>query len=358
MNRVLNTNKIQLPASILSASASATGSSYSRLKDALRSKTWRSLTGWTIVAGLNDKIDFNRGGAKVATLTAGTYTSSALATHIIARLEAADATPVWACTYSGTTFKFTISSDLAFTLLWGSGANAAANCATDLGWAKSDTGSSTSQVATNASYTSKAWVKANMVSAMAATAGIVINHGSATGTYTLQGNSSDAWTSPSFTQVLAGDANIRIAFFAQQTLQWWRLLIDDCGNPRGYSEIGVWYVGTYTEAAKDFGPAWTKQLIPQNEPVYAISGAHFVDEKVDRPAWSAISWPGTSVAERDSLMAAFAVVPKGVPFFFAFDAVTTPTATEYVMLGDAASYTHLEGTYFTIDLPTLLGVLG
>ena len=361
VNRILVTNRVQAPATVLTASSVLGSAPVAWLKDQLRSKTWRSAIGWTIVAGFNDKIDFNRSGVKVATLTAGTYATGAdLAAHIVARLEAADATPVWACSYSGSTFKFTISSDLSFTLLWGSGANTGTACHKDLGWAASDTGASTSQVATNAAYTSRHWVKADLGSALAVRAGIAVNHNAgAGGTFTLQGNATDAWTAPSVTQALAGDASIRIAFLgADQTYRYWRLLIDDCGNALGYGEVGVWFAGPYTQPSASFAEGWGKIPQAQNSVGFTKSGAHFVDVYPERPVWTPIGWRGLTAAQRDAIMNAFASVSTGVCFFFAFNAVDAPTATEYVFLDQPISFKNTAGMLYIVEAPTLLGALG
>jgi hypothetical protein len=99
----------------------------------------------TISAGVNDKIDFNRGGVKVATIAAATYYSAALlAAAVVTALEAADATPVWACSVSATG-RVTISAGAtSFTLLFSTGANAATSARHVLGFGVVDTASATS----------------------------------------------------------------------------------------------------------------------------------------------------------------------------------------------------------------------
>ena len=357
--RLCVTNRVQAPATVLTASSAATGSPASRLKDQLRSKSWRSAIGWTIVAGVNDKIDFNRGGVKVATIAAGTYATGALlCTAIVAALEAADATPVWAASYSGSTFKFTISSDLAFTLLWSTGANTLTAPHKDLGFAVADTGSATSQTGANAAYTSRHWLKADLVTAAEVLGGIVVNHNSgAGGTYTLQGNATDAWGAPTVNQVLAGDANIRIAYIATQTLRYWRLVIDDPGNALGYGEVGIWFAGPYTQPTVSYAIGFTKQWEELSEVTVAISGAHFRDEKARRPTWG-LAWSEILEADRAALAAAFALVPAGRCFFFSFDAIATPTDTEYGFLVEGVSETLTSGLYFDVALPTFAGALG
>jgi hypothetical protein len=352
-------NRVAAASAVLTASDAQAAAPVAWLKDQLRSKSWRSAPGWTIVAGFNDKIDFNRGGVKVATLTAGTYATGAdLAAHIVARLEAADATPVWACAYSTSTFKFTVSSDLAFTLLWGSGANTGTACHKELGFAVSDTGSATSQVGANAVYQSRHWLKADFGSALAVQVGIVVNHNAgASGTFTLQGNATDAWTAPTVSQALAGDAAIRIAFIATQTLRWWRLVVDDCGNTLGYSEVGIWNVGPYVQPTISYAVGFARRWEELSEVTVTPSGAHWQDERPRRPVWS-ISWSEIPEADRASLAAAFALVPKGRNFFFAFDAVTTPTATEYGFLADGVSEAITSGLYYDVPVPAFAGALG
>jgi len=360
MNRLMATNRIQAPATFLTASSAGVGSPVSRLKDQLRSKSWRSAIGWTIIAGFNDKIDFNRSGVKVATIAAGTYATGALlATAITAALEAADATPAWLCSYSAGIFDF-LAVGFPFTLLWASGANTLTACHKDIGFAVADTGSSTTHTGASAVYQSRHWVKADLVVAAEVLASIVVNHNLTTdGVISLQGNATDTWTAPTVDRVMPGNTTLRIDFPPTNTLQWWRLLIFDCANPLGYSEIGVWFLGPYTAPAKDFGPNWEKRPQSQNQVTFAISGAHFTDQKTERPVWAAIAWPGVTLAERDILMAFFATAPVGIPFFFAFDAVASPLLTEYVMLGEAAGYSHVEGPdVFLLSIPTLVGVLG
>jgi hypothetical protein len=362
--RLLVTNRIQAPATVLSASSAATGSPVSRLKDQLRSKSWRSAIGWTFGSSCNDKLDFDRGGVKVATLT-GTYATPALvAAAVVAALEAADATPVWACSYDGGAKTFTISADVAFTLLFGTGANLVRSVAIDLGFAASDTGSATSHTAGSVSYQSRHAITADLGAAASVTAAIVINHNSgAGGSYTLQADAAslaavgyaDAAT-PDFSQVLSGDASIRIAFFSDPNRRYLRLLISDVQNTLGYSEVGIWFAGPYTQPSISYGIGFTKVPEELSEVMVAIGGAHFQDEKPSRPTWS-LSWLEAPEADRAALAAAFALVPKGRCFFVSFNADTTPTDTHYVWLSEGVPERLTSGLYF--DLPVVLqGALG
>jgi uncharacterized protein YaiE (UPF0345 family) len=96
-----------------------------------------------VVTALNNKIDFDEGGAAlVGTVTAGTYTGATLATAIAAALNGAVGKALtYTCTYSATTEKFTIAAGSNFTLRWNTGANKAIDISNLIGFL--DTANST-----------------------------------------------------------------------------------------------------------------------------------------------------------------------------------------------------------------------
>lgn len=62
---------------------------------------------------------------------------------------------------------------------------------------------------------------------------------------TLQGNNTDSWGSPSFSQTVEWDSAIIIHNFTQATYNYWRVVItDDDTGTDGYIEIGLLYLGT------------------------------------------------------------------------------------------------------------------
>jgi hypothetical protein len=87
------------------------------------------------------------------------------------------------------------------------------------------------------------------------------------------------------------------------------------------------------------------------------SGAHWQDERPRRPVWS-LHWSEVLESDRAALAAAFAFVPKGKCFFFTFDAVTDPTATEYGWLAEGVEETLTSGLYFDVPVPVFSGALG
>lgn len=84
-----------------------------------------------VISGVNDKLDFGEGSAKVATLSAGRYSPSGLAAEIQSKLRAAG-TKLYVVSYSGS--KFTISAPSSFDLLWLSGANSATSIGYNIGY--------------------------------------------------------------------------------------------------------------------------------------------------------------------------------------------------------------------------------
>ena len=88
--------------------------------------------GFTIVSGYNDKLDFNDGAVKAATIAAGVYTGESLATAIAAALNALSSG--WTCTFSRATLLFTISRAGSFGLTFDGGANSATNIGPTIGF--------------------------------------------------------------------------------------------------------------------------------------------------------------------------------------------------------------------------------
>lgn len=82
-----------------------------------------------VIDSTNDKIEFIKTGSTVltSTLSHGSYTPSALATHVGTVMTATAAGPTITCSYSSVYRKFTLSSDLAgatiFTLAFATGTN-------------------------------------------------------------------------------------------------------------------------------------------------------------------------------------------------------------------------------------------
>ncbi len=259
--RLLYTNAVMNPGYTLTVSSEDSGAPRSWLRNEARGQRWRSKLGWNIIAGVNDAIDFNRGGVKLAEVAPGNYpTGAALESAIGTALEAADAPPVWVTDYNASHLFGIGAGATSFDLLFGTGANKARSIAKDLGYTETDKTGGTAYYGEAASYKSREWIKLDCGLAVPITAGILLDHNlGAGGTVKAQANATDAWGAPSVNQTLAGDSIIRIGFFAGGSYRYQRILIDDVtANTLGYSEAGIAYLGSYTEPSVTYSCEYEK----------------------------------------------------------------------------------------------------
>lgn len=121
------------------------------------------------------------------------------------------------------------------------------------------------------------WIKVNLGSAKSIAAlALVSSNLRASATITIKANSSDAWGSPPFSQVLtpwdASATGVLIAFLSSaQTYQWWRVDLADAGHPDGYLQVGVCALGPVLDllvAPNDM----TFELVDPSPVDYAPSG--------------------------------------------------------------------------------------
>jgi hypothetical protein len=329
-----------------------------RVKDPAPGAVWRSKSGWNISASFNDKLDFTEAGnARVATLAAGNYATGALlAAQIQTAMNAAPGhTNTYTVTYDGSTTKFTIAratgSD-AVVLKFGDGANLATSVHLDLGYTSTNKSGDTTYTAENVAFKSREWVKTQLTVAAAGSFACAVNHNmSASGTATLQANASDAWTSPSFTQLLdvlaTEPIGLRLKFFSAQTFAWWRLVLSDVQNSAQFTELGMFHVSGYVEPAIDFRTPWEEERDELSTIGYADQGASYTDEKPSRLLWP-LTWPALTAGEKVNFDNWLNFVKKGKPFFFAFEPTSNPSFTRYVQLRDDASWRKVPPDYWTL----------
>jgi hypothetical protein len=358
--RIAYTNLVTAAASVIVPSSEETSLPRAALTRPLTSDRWRSKTGWTIVTGENDKIDFDRVGPDSATIAAGTYATGALlAAAIVTALEASDAVPVWACSYSAVTFKFTISSDLAFELLFGTGNTFfESSIHPDLGYTSTDKASAVSHVGEAVAYQSRHSINVDLGAATAFTSGIVYGHNvSTSGTVTLHADATTmvgVYLGPEtgdvdFIQVLAG-TDTRVAFFASQTLRYLRLVISDVQNSTGYGELGVWFAGVYVSPSTPQSVEESKAFAQLSETLVAAGGANHHVARTRRTEW-ALKWKTNSSADVAIFEALDLAMPAGRNFFLSFDATDNPTtSTVYGYLTEGIVQHRNDGALYVIPV--------
>jgi hypothetical protein len=202
-------------------------------------------------------------------------------------------------------------------------------------------------------YQGRHWVKVDLLTAMAATTGVVLDHnaGASGGTFTIEGNASDGWTAPTFSQALTGDTEKRLAYWATQSFRYWRLVIDDVANAAGYSEVGKWSLGVYVAPGFCFSEQFVKVLEPLTEIGYGTHGSHYPDSRPTRWVWS-LDWSQVPEADRLLFEALVYSLDVGDDFFIAWDPVGAPTDIWYVFRRDPFSVAMVNPSpYWNIPFP-------
>ncbi len=248
----------------LEASSEEVGFPVTALKDQQRQDFWRSALGWTVVSGFNDRIDFDRGGVKVATITAGHYATPGLyAAAIVVALEAADATPDWSFSYNPASAVFTIATLAhSFTLLFSTGANVATGRSAhrDMSFAQADLASiANSRTGSNTAYQSRHRIRATVPTDArpdGITVGGVLEHNFSTNPAThkvrLRMFSDSAYTTlvadDDFNTVNPDDTEgLRRLYVTDANVDYVELLIEDQANADGYAELGVLWLSAFIE---------------------------------------------------------------------------------------------------------------
>lgn len=225
------------------------------------SLAWRSRNGsgsgnglFTITAASNDKIDFDEGGAELtATLTAGSYTGTSLATEVKTQMDAAGGT--YTVSYSESTGKFTIARAAGnFTLRWQSGTNTAKTAGVTLGFnvAANDTGADT-YTSDYARYHSQEYLTFDLGAASIYNSIAIINHNlSASATITLYGADDAAFTTNLVTDSLTYNAASLYEYLGTaRTKRYVKLHISDPANSSGYVSVGTIFLGYYFDLDQD-----------------------------------------------------------------------------------------------------------
>jgi len=109
----------------------------------------------------------------------------------------------------------------------------------------------------------------NLGSAKLVTAALLYDHNlTDSATVTLEGNASDSWGAPSYSQALTVAELTPIIEYLSETYQYFRVVISDSTNTDGFIRVGGLYLGTYTEldsfngdwgSTEDFSEIGTEQ---------------------------------------------------------------------------------------------------
>jgi hypothetical protein len=365
-NRLMDASMVYLPSSEEAQLPAE------HLRDQLRQAVWQTQGPWVITED-NRRIDFDRGGVKVATIALGTYaTGTALAAAIVTAMEAADSLPVWGCDYNvAATDKFRIrdagGAPLSFVLLWSTGANAYRSIGPDLGFDVADSASVTTTTSDNDAYQSRHFIVFHQSdgSDIAASAAILLEHnfdipGSAgvRSMVTIQGNATNDWSAPTFSELFADLTSATptldpcpLVFSTPQTFAYWRLVIDDVQNPDGFAQLGILYLGIYTEPSVCCSESlkFTQQDFSQG--ANSISGSGFTSAEPDRETFGLEYSDIPDASSNETKIDALRATRVGLNFFFQFDSNDAATLFYVSKVAGAGKQCIAGGTQWTYDIP-------
>lgn len=203
------------------------------------------------------------------------------------------------------------------------------------------------------------WLKFDQGSAVQITCiGLFNFNFTSSATITLEGNASDSWGAPTYSQALSlvtdSDSVVlkRLVFFLDETFRWWRITFADAGNSDGYLQIGRVAAGIYYEPPRDIRGNYrfrgadpsVRDRVP-GAYVPAVSRRRF--RTVD------VSFPYITQAQNDKLFAIFSKIGNEQPLIVSVN--PTGRATEdsmYCTLETDLPMAHTLVSHFDVALLT------
>lgn len=273
----------------LSADSAQPAWPVSRVRDQSPGRTWRSKTGWTVVTGWNNRLDFHEvGGDRAAVIAAGNYpTGALLAAAIQTAMNAVAVSNTYTVSYSGTTHKFTIAGTGSFSIEWQSGPNTLLTIGKDLGFivGSDDTGGTT-YTADGEAYQSRHYVVADFGAAtLVEFAGIAGPLGGSA-TFTVGASDSSALAAVLGVDLLAsmyGGDRQQFSTEATGEYRYWAIIVDDVGNEStSNAEIGVVWFGRVFTPSTGISPGLGLPSEPLDDLAYSAAGSHFRFKRATR----------------------------------------------------------------------------
>lgn len=258
-----------------------------------RSKVWKPAGNFEIDA-TNNEIYINDGSDLTVSLTAGAYTYTTLASHIQTQLNASSSN--WTCTYSSTTFKFTINRTSGTAVLR---LSQTTNAAWDvLGYVGNlDRSTAPFPADEQRNHTSE-WVKCDIgVNQLATFIGVIPGIDeqfslSSVATIKLQANNIDLWTSPPVDITVTRSDYGCLKFLdddVSSAYRYWRVKFVDRTNTLGPEGIKFpyIYVGDHkTIANSNIARGYGRELVDQSNQLQSENGTLFVET---RPRFMTVS---------------------------------------------------------------------
>lgn len=333
-----------------------------------RSKVWRSNGYWEITSSNNGIVFYETAVTPLtASIAVANYTSTAtLLTAIKTALEDAGGS-TYTVTVSGTTNKIIIASNGAggggiFSLIW---TDVGSTAASILGFdTASDMTGALTYTADVLKISTGEWFKWDMGLSSLPHSVVIIGPRnsplkiSPSATLTLQGNETDVWSAPTYSQALTYDDSAIALFDSDglhtEALRFWRLSISDNSNPLGFVEIGSIFLGR--ALAPTYGRPqfpYNYELIDRSPIIFSEGGQTFSDIR-EQTAEFNIEWLGLRKTDVESMVDFFADVGTSRPFFVLLDpdaafSSNFKKSLRYVKFADAPQFVLLSPNNFRMQ---------
>ena len=334
-----------------------------------RHKVWRTNGYWEITTANRGIVFQDQAGVNITVnIATGEYES---VTDFLAAVDTAlegGGAANYTVTQNSTTGKIVITSDLSggatvFRLMTTSASFTAASI---MGFdtATDKTGASTYTADTLKIHTSE-WLKWDLGTAINPEAFVICglrNEAiklSPTATIKLQGNSTDAWTSPAYDQTLTYDEAMIIISdpdgLHTSGLRYWRLYIVDASNSNLYLELSIAFLGsvlTTTQGAIQF-PYKEKFVDPSSK--IKTEGGHVIPMKREKTRQITVEWNNLNTSENEDLRDMFEEVGMTKPFFISLDpdevfSSSLERHVFYVLFDDEPDSSLITPGIFTTDM--------
>lgn len=361
--RICQNNQAAAQGAVLTASSNVSGFPVANVIDIKRSKKLIFAGNFDITTA-NQLLYINDGTNRTVTLTVGSYASGALmAAQVQTQLNAVSSS--WTCSYSMTTFKFTIGRtsgtstirlSQTTTSAWSTlGYFGSVDVSAGTGLAADGQRNHTSEKITVDLGVAKL-INAFHLMGAARYFGI-----GSTATMTLKANNVNSFTSPPLTITLTGliyDEGVTRYFDAEgdQTYRYWQLEFIDKTNPLGPQiPLNIFYLGTYiSPPTRNIEVGFEKTLVDPGVIQTADNGTEYYRIKTKFWKYSSLSVLYLLGTDRDALESFIVQTGQCYAFIVSLDPgvviSTTPVSlTKYMRFDGDPGMTQVINNYFNFS---------
>lgn len=356
--RFCNNNFLDISSASITYSSQSTNALASNLGKEERYKTW-SPTGQFLIDSTNENFYINDGSDKTVTLTNASYlTGTLLAYEITTQLNISSSG--WTCTYDASTYMFNVTRSSSGTVRYATTTNAVWDT---IGHTSVSNSTGTSFPGDEIRIHTDEWIVWDLGSAATPTFFALIstiNEAfplSANSTIRIQGNSSDSWSSPSYSQTLTiSDFGIFYYLVGTNNYRYWRLHIEDRENTGGPSFVlSQCYLGDYfTLTSRNISSGFDRSITDFSRKNMSINGTIYGVVRPRAVSFSSLQIQFIDGTDYDNLENLCINNSYIKPFYLSLDPDLVVSdnyyeLTKYVFFDDQPTFTHVVTDIYTMN---------